>query len=102
MMRELLAWLLTQKGGVRTYSDFQDKALALSLLEPENAGFARLLGHLAGRFADFYYGQPLSVSVADEALGRLTQHLQQAIEAGSLPAEEKLGVINKIAQAELF
>src|SRR3546814_10837810 len=100
-MDELLQWLRCQKGGVRTYYDFQTKALALREGDPENAGFARLLADLAGRFADFYDGQPLPVTVANEALDRLTTYVERAVQTVNGSPTERLALLNEIGRVEL-
>jgi hypothetical protein len=100
-MKELLAWLRSQKGGVRTYCEFQRKALALRDRDPENAGLARLLADLAGRFADTFDCRPLSVTVANEALARLTAYVEKATRVTSGTSDERLALLNEIGRAEL-
>jgi hypothetical protein len=98
---ELLDWLRNQKGGVGTYTDFQNRALALRSVDTRNAALARLLADLAGRFADAYDGEPLSVGVANEALARLTSYVEKAVQANSASPEEQLALLNEIGLAEL-
>lgn len=100
-MNELLVWLGSQKGGVGTYTEFQNKALALRSEDAQNAAVARLLADLAGRFADAYDGEPLSVGVASEALGRLKGYVAKAAEAKSASPAEQLALLNEIGLAEL-
>jgi len=78
-MNELLDWLRLQKGGVGTYTQFCQKALALRASQPEHAALARLLADLAGRFADAYGGEPLPLDVAERALNRLTRLVESLL-----------------------
>jgi hypothetical protein len=50
MMNELLNWLQQQKGSLRTYVEFQDRALALRADVPEQAALLRLLRRSRGAF----------------------------------------------------
>ncbi|TCR61355.1 hypothetical protein [Bosea sp. BK604] len=100
-MNELLNWLLLQKGGIRTYLEFQNRALDLRASEPEHAALLRLLADLAGRFAEAYDGEPLSVDVAERALGQLSALLEKAIAPGAIGPAEHLALLNEIGQAEL-
>ncbi len=100
-MNELLAWLRDQKGGLRTYQEFRGKALALRAADPENAALARLLADLAGRFADIYDGEPLPVDIANDALARLTAHVEKAARTMGQNPAERLAFLNELAVAEL-
>ena len=100
-VNELLEWLLTQKGGVGTYYEFQRKVLTLRNRDTENAALARLLADLAGRFAEAYDGQPLSVSLANEALGRLTAFVETAVRTKNASLAERLALLNEIGRADL-
>ena len=100
-MNELLEWLRAQNGGVRTYYEFQSKALALRDQDPENAGLMRLLADLAARFADAHDGQPLSVPVANEALARLMFYVEKAARTKDGSLAERLALLNEIGRAEL-
>jgi len=100
-MIELLNWLSEQKGSLRTYLEFQNRALALRALEPENAALLRLLADLAGRFAEAFDGQPLSVAVAESARERILRAMRQAVTDRSVPPSERLALLNEIAAIEL-
>jgi hypothetical protein len=100
-MNELLNWLLLQKSGVRTYLEFQNRALDLRASEPEHAALPRLLADLAGRFADAYDGQPLSVDVAEKALDQLSGLLEKAVRHRTTGPTGHLALLNEIGLAEL-
>ena len=100
-MDELLDWLCLQKGGIRTYIEFQQRALRLSSTEPEHAALLRLLGDLAGRFVDEYDEQPLPVDVAERALARLASLVRQAARVTTSPPSEQITLLNEIGRAEL-
>src|SRR6516165_6419301 len=100
-MNELLDWLRLQKGGVRTYTQFCQKALALRASQPEHAALARLLADLAGRFADAYDGEPLFLDVAERALNRLTRLVERAVRVSSAGLPEQVALLNEIGLAEL-
>ena len=100
-MNELLEWLRLQKGGVGTYAQFCQKALALRASQPEHAALARLLADLAGRFADTYDGEPLSLDVAERALNRLTRLVERAVRVNSAGLPEQVALLNEIGLAEL-
>jgi len=100
-MNELLEWLRLQKGGVRTYTQFCQKALALRVSQPEHAALARLLADLAGRFADAYDGEPLSLDIAERALNRLTRLVERAVRVNSAGLPEQVALLNEIGLAEL-
>jgi hypothetical protein len=99
-MGELLSWLKLQNGGVRTFREFQRKSLALAANEPDHAALLRLLGDLAGRFADAYDGCPLPADVGVCALARLAGLLEKAAEFESA-APGYLPVLNEAGLAEL-
>ena len=101
-MNELLDWLRLQKGGVGTYTQFCQKALALRASQPEHAALARRLADLAGRFADAYEGEPLPLDVAERALNRLTRLVERAVRVNSLACRnEQVALLNEIGLAEL-
>lgn len=100
-MKELLNWLLQQKGSLRTYVEFQDRALALRADEPEHAALLRLLADLASRFADAYDGQPLSAEIATRALDRLTELLQRAGRESAADLASQIALLNEIGASEL-
>ena len=78
-MNELLNWLLQQKGSLRTYVEFQDRALALRADAPEHAALLRLLADLAGRFVEAYD------RLAAEGLIRARQGSGFYVTGGGLP-----------------
>lgn len=100
-MKELLDWLQQQKGSLRTYIEFQERALALRAEEPQHAALLRLLADLVTRFADAYDGQPLSADVAARALDQLTEFLEKAVNQGSAVPSESLALLNQIGSSEL-
>jgi hypothetical protein len=100
-MDEIFNWLKNQKGGTGTYIEFQRRMLALRLVDAQNAALARLLADLAGRFADAYDGEPLPVSVASEALSRLTGYVEKAVRAKDVSLADQLALLNEIGLAEL-
>lgn len=100
-MDELLYWLQSQKGGVRTSFEFQARALDLRASRPEHGALLRLLADAAGRFAHAYDGQPLSVDVAENALDRLKSLVEKAIRQQSGGPVEQLALLNEISLAEL-
>jgi hypothetical protein len=100
-MHKLLEWLRHQKGGVGTYAQFREQALALRLAEPDRAALARLLADLAGRFADAYYGEPLPVDVTERSLARLTEFVERAVRVATAGPAEQLELLNEIGLAEL-
>ncbi|MFY9769070.1 MAG: hypothetical protein WBX95_11360 [Xanthobacteraceae bacterium] len=51
-MEEFLDWLRNQNSGVRMFSQFCEKALALCGREPQHAAMARLLANLADNFSE--------------------------------------------------
>ena len=101
MMNELLEWLRHQKGGLNTYIEFQQKALALLSSDPGHAALARLLSELAGRFVDAYNGEPLPASVADQALARLTGLVEKASRSRTADAASQIVLLNEVGLAEL-
>jgi hypothetical protein len=100
-MNELLNWLLQQKGSLRIYVEFQDRALALRAAEPEHAALLRLLADLAGRFADAYHGQPLSAELAGRALDQLIELLEKAVGQDCADPSDHLALLNQIGTSEL-
>lgn len=98
---ELLAWLEGQKGGTGTFFEFQQRSLELRKANTEQAALLRLLGNIAGQFADQFDGMPLEVSVASRALQRLTGFVREAqgVPAGS--SGNLLNLLNRIAAADL-
>lgn len=100
-MNELLNWLLQQKGSLRTYVEFQDRALALRTEAPEQAALLRLLADLAGRFVEAYDCQPLSGEVAAQALDRLTDFLGQAANGHTVDPASRIALLNQIGASEL-
>lgn len=100
-MNELLNWLQQQKGSLRTYVEFQDRALALRAEAPEQAALLRLLADLAGRFVEAYDRQPLSAEIAARALDRLTEFLGKAAGGPAAGPVEQLALLNEIGASEL-
>lgn len=100
-LSSLLEWLEAQKGGVATFYEFQRKALQLHAANSEHAALLRLLADTAGRFADAFDGEPLEVSVACEALNRLTGHVRKAAGLDSDRTQAHLDLLNSIASTEL-
>ncbi len=100
-MNELLTWLRAQQVGVRTCTEFQERALALRAAEPQQAALLRLLADLAGRFVDRYYDQPLSIDVAARALDTLTGFVTRAVDRTAAGPGEMLALLNEIGTAEL-
>lgn len=100
-MDELLAWLEHQNGGLRTYIEFQQRAARLASEQSEYAAFFQLLSALSGRFASSYDGMPLPVDVANKTLLQLINLAKAAACTMTLPPEEQLRLLNKIAQTDL-
>lgn len=100
-MNELLNWLKQQKGSLRTYVEFQDRALTLRADEPDQAALLRLLADLAGRFVEAYDRQPLSAETAGRALDRLTDLLGKAADGSAADPSSQLVLLNEIGASEL-
>lgn len=100
-MNELLDWLQQQKGSLRTYVEFQDRALALRADAPEQAALLRLLADLAGRFVEAYDRQPLSAEIAARALDRLTDFLGRAANGNTADPAGRIALLNQIGASEL-
>lgn len=100
-MDELLNWLQQQKGSLRTYVEFEERALALRVDAPEHAALLRLLADLAGRFVEAYDRQPLSAGTAGRALDRLTDLLGKAAGADAADPASRLALLNEIGTSEL-
>lgn len=100
-MNELLNWLQQQKGSLRTYVEFQDRALALRADVPEHAALLRLLADLAGRFVEAYDRQPLSAEIAGQALDRLTNLLGKGAAGSAADPKSQLELLNKVGVSEL-
>jgi hypothetical protein len=100
-MNELLNWLLQQKGSLRTYVEFQDRALALRAGAPEHAALLRLLADLAGRFVEAYDRQPLSAEVAGHSLDRLANLLGKAAAGSAADPKSQLALLNEVGVSEL-
>ncbi|MGF7056163.1 hypothetical protein GGC47_005379 [Bosea sp. OAE752] len=100
-MNELLNWLLQQKGSLRTYVEFQDRALALRADAPEQAALLRLLADLAGRFVEAYDRQPLSAEIAGRALDRLASLLGKAAAGSPADPKAQLALLNEVGVSEL-
>lgn len=99
-MNELLNWLRGQTGSVRVFSQFADKALALRAKDPEHAALMRLLADLAGNFSDAYFGEPLPLDVAEQALARLTGLVEKAVQAHSAGLPQQMALLNEIGRLE--
>lgn len=100
-MNELLNWLQQQKGSLRTYVEFQDRALALRADAPEQAALLRLLADLAGRFVEAYDRQPLSAEIAAQALDRLIDFLGRAANGSATDPAGRIALLNQIGASEL-
>ncbi|WP_156412180.1 hypothetical protein [Bosea sp. Root483D1] len=100
-MNELLNWLQQQKGSLRTYVEFQDRALALRADAPEQAALLRLLADLTGRFVEAYDRQPLSAEIAARALDQLTEFLGKAVGGRTAGPADQLALLNQIGASEL-
>ncbi|HEV7323807.1 MAG TPA: hypothetical protein VGN91_01940 [Bosea sp. (in: a-proteobacteria)] len=100
-MNELLNWLQQQKGSLRTYVEFQDRALALRADAPDQAALLRLLADLAGRFVEAYDRQPLSAEIAARALDQLTDLLGKAAGGRASDPAGQLALLNEIGTSEL-
>ncbi len=100
-MNELLNWLQQQKGSLRTYVEFQDRALALRADAPEQAALLRLLADLAGRFVEAYDRQPLSAEIAARALDQLTGLLGKATSGNAADPASRIALLNQIGASEL-
>src|SRR5262245_33189886 len=101
-MNELLDWLRLQKGGVGTYTQFCQKALAHWASQPSHAALDRLPADVAGHFADAYDGEPLHLDVAERALNRLSRLVERAVRVNSLACRnEQVALLNEIGLAEL-
>jgi hypothetical protein len=94
-------WLATQKGGVGTFYEFQRRTSALRLEHQGHAALLRLLGDMAGRFADTFDGEPLDVSVASNALETLASHLRRVAALKPDLWEDYLGLLNLVGITEL-
>ena len=100
-MDELLSWLKQQNSGIRTFSGYQQRAMALGEADPANAAHYALLSALAGHFAATYGGAPLPADVAARAYAQLVSHTQDAQRSIAGSAADQLAFLNKIAAAEL-
>jgi hypothetical protein len=100
-MEELLDWLRHQNSSVRVFSQFCEKALALRSTEPQHAAMARLLANLAGNFSEAYYGEPLTLDVANRALARLAEIVARAVRANSAGPPQQMELLNEIGRMEL-
>ena len=97
----LLEWLETQKGGVATFYEFQDRALGLRAGNMGHAALLRLLADLAGRFATDFDGEPLDLLTASGALEILNGYVRQAGQVDTSKPEDALDLLNRIGMAEL-
>jgi hypothetical protein len=100
-MKEILDWLLLQNGGVRTFLEFYNRALAMGATNHEQAASARLLADLAYRFAARYDGDPLPASVAERALARLIALVEKVAACRAAEPIAQLRLLNEIGNAEL-
>jgi hypothetical protein len=100
-MNELLEWLKQQNGGVATYIGLQQRASRLAAEQPEHAALFQLLSYVSGRFASSYDGMPLPVDVANIAFARIRELVEKAVRMADQTAEERLRLLNEIAQADL-
>jgi hypothetical protein len=100
-LSKLLEWMEAQKGGVATFYEFQRRTLQLRAGNRDHAALLRLLADMAGRFADAFDGEPLEVSIASQALDRLTGHVRRAV--GLVPdrMQAHLDLLNEVASMEL-
>lgn len=101
-MQDLLDWLAAQQGGMRTFTGFHNRALALRASEHENVALLRLLADLTERFIQAYDGEPTSPDVAGLALARLTEFLRRAVDLTRAGPGERLALLNEIGATELF
>jgi hypothetical protein len=100
-MDELLYWLKQQNSGIRTFSGYQQRAMALGETDQANAAHYALLSALAGHFAASYSGAPLPADVATRAYARLVAHTEAAQKSIADSASGKLTFLNTIAAVEL-
>lgn len=100
-MDELLHWLKQQNSGIRTFSGYQQRAIALGETDQANAAHYALLSALAGQFVSSYDGAPLPADVAMRAYARLVSHTEEAQKSIADSASGKLAFLNTIAAAEL-
>lgn len=100
-MDELLHWLKQQNSGIRTFSGYQQRTLALGEADQANAAHYALLSALAGHFVSSYNGAPLPADVAARAYAQLVAHTEEARKSIAGSASEKLAFLNTIAAAEL-
>lgn len=100
-MDELLYWLKQQNSGIRTFSGYQQRAMALGETDQANAAHYALLSALAGHFASSYSGAPLPADVAARAYARLVAHTEEAQKSVADSASGKLTFLNTIAAVEL-
>lgn len=101
-MEDLLAWLKEQNGGIGTYFGLQQRAQKFVATDPEHAAVFQLLSNLAGRFASSYEDEPLPVDVAQSALARITELVEQAALSTNSPPEDRLRILNQIASTDLI
>ena len=99
-MNELLDWLRQQTASVRVFSQFCEMALALRARRLEHAALARLLANLAGDFSEAYFGEPMTLDVAERALARLTKLVEKAVRASSAGPEQQMALLNEIGLIE--
>ena len=100
-MKELLEWLKQQNGGVATYIGLQQRASRLASEHPEHAAIFQLLSYVSGRFVSSYDGMPLPVDVANVAFARIRDLVAKAAAVEDRTPEERLRLLNEIAQADL-
>ncbi|WP_342363294.1 hypothetical protein [Terrarubrum flagellatum] len=99
-MNDLLNWIISQGWGADAYGEFRARAARLRTVEPDNAAALRILADLAGRFADAYAGEPLSIDIAAKVRAQLLDILEAAIENSSASAPERLAFLNEISKID--
>jgi len=100
-MKEVLNWLQTQPGGIGTYVALNDRILQALPGDPANAGVARLLAELTGRFVETVDREPLPSAVDRAAMQILKSWLERIVAVQNASAENKLALINELALAEI-
>ena len=99
MLSNIIQAFESRNPGVASFETFAGDCMAEMANDPANAGLYLLLGVTAKQFYDQFADQPLTVSVANERKDALLALAQDAAAALEKPAEERLQVLNRIAQA---
>jgi hypothetical protein len=97
----IAAWLRREPESMRTFVAFQRRCYGQIGEAGDDAAYLRLLGRMAGRWAEQHDGEPVAAQAVEEAHRHLLALTERALRASKRPAAEQLAVLNELARIEL-